>query len=197
VFGNAAGSNVHISPGSNAQIHGTISGPESFDLPPIEPPVAGDNDNNTVDDNPPYGQPYLRDTDDLIVDQGRTLVLEAGTYHFRDMLIRGGGKLELNGRVEVFVDREMRFDNGSITNTSRPPKDFVLNVGQGPVQIQGGNQMHAVIYAPEADIGIANGAQFSGSVTGRTLELQGGAQLHYDESLNANAQPTGPPELVF
>ena len=195
VFGNAAGSNVQISPGSNAQIHGTISGPSTFDLEPLPAPAF--NDNNTVDDNPPYGLPYLRSNNDLIVDQGRTLTLEAGTYHFRDMLIRGGGKLRLNGRVEVFVDQEMRFDNGSITNTDRPPEDFVLNVDQGPVQVQGGNQMHAVIFAPEADIGIANNAQFSGSVTGRTLELQGGAQLHYDESLNANATPTGPPELVF
>ena len=113
------------------------------------------------------------------------------------MLVKGGGKLKLNGRVEVFVDREMRFDNGSITNVSRPPKDFILNVDQGPVQIQGGNKIHGVIYAPDADVGIANGTEVSGSVTGKTLELQGGAQLRYDESLNANAQPTGPPTLVF
>lgn len=195
VFGNAAGSNVHISPGSNAHVHGTISGPPSFDLAPNPAPPF--NDNDTVDPNHPYGQPYHRSNNDLIVDQGRTLTLEAGTYHFRDMLIKGGGKLILNGRVEVFVDREMRFDNGSITNVSRPPKDFILNVDQGPVQIQGGNKIHGVIYAPDADVGIANGTEVSGSVTGKTLELQGGAQLRYDESLNANAQPTGPPTLVF
>ena len=195
VFGNAAGTNVHISPGSNAHVHGTISGPPSFDLAPNPAPPF--NDNGTVDPNHPYGQPYHRSNNDLIVDQGRTLTLEAGTYHFRDMLIKGGGKLILNGRVEVFVDREMRFDNGSITNVSRPPKDFILNVDQGPVQIQGGNKIHGVIYAPDADVGIANGTEVSGSVTGKTLELQGGAQLRYDESLNANAQPTGPPTLVF
>jgi len=103
VFGNAAGSSVDISPGSNAQVHGAISGPESFEIEPA--PVPASNDNDTVDPNHPHGQPYHRANNDLIVDGGRTLTLEAGTYHFRNMLIKGGGKLRLNGRVEVFIDR--------------------------------------------------------------------------------------------
>ena len=194
VYGNAAGSNVHVT-NNRAHVHGTISGPSTFDL---EPPLAPTfNDNNTVDDNPPYGKPYLRSNNDLIVDQGRTLTLEAGTYHFRDMLVKGGGKLRVNGRVEVFVDGQMIFNNGTNTNIERRPADFVLNVGQGPVELEGGNNLHAVIYAPKASVLVRGNADFSGSITGRTLELQGGAKLHYDESLNANAQPTGPPELVF
>ena len=195
VFGNASGANVNISPGSNAMVHGTISGPSSFELETLPTPAF--NDNDTIDPNHPHGLPYLRSNNDLIVDQGRTLILEAGTYHFRDMLIKGGGRLRLNGPVEIFVDEEMRFDNGSITNTDRRPEDFVLNVGIGPVQIQGGNQIHGVIYAPDADVGVANGAELSGNITGRSLNLQGGAQLHYDESLNANTPPSEPPELVF
>jgi len=195
VFGNAAGSNVRIAPGSNAQIHGAITGPEDFDLPPNPAPPF--NDNSTVDPNPPHGDPYHTSNNDLIVDQGRTLTLEAGTYHFNNVRVGGGGRLQLNGRVEIFVDNELRFDNGSVTNIDLPPEDFTLNVGRGPVNIQGGNRIHGVIYAPNAEVRIENGTEVSGSVTGRTLELQGGAQLRYDESLNANAPPPGPPELVF
>ena len=201
VFGNAAGSNVHISPGSNAHVHGTISGPPSFDLAPNPAPPL--NDNGTIALGPEWNPNFHVNIDpntnigDLIVDQGRDLTLEAGTYHFRDMLIRGGSELFINGDVEIFIDGELRFDNGSITNDGQLPRDFVLNVDQGPVNLQGGNRLNGVIYAPNADIEIANDAEISGSVTGRTLELQGGAHLRYDESLNANAQPTGPPTLVF
>lgn len=201
VFGSASGSNVHISPGSNAHVHGTIGGPEDFDLAPTPPPLS--NDNHTIPLGPAWNPDFHVNIDpntnigDLIADQGRNLRLDAGTYHFRDMLIRGGSKLSINGDVIIFIDRELRFDNGSITNDDQVPRDFALNVDRGPVNLQGGNRLNGVIYAPNADIVIANGAELSGSVTGRTLELQGGAQLRYDESLNADAQPTGPPELVF
>ena len=70
-------------------------------------------------------------------------------------------------------------------------------VGEGPVNIQGGHQLHADIYAPEADVNIANGSGFFGNIIGKTLRGAGGAGWHLDESLLDSAAANGPPGLVF
>ena len=199
IFGNAAGSNVQIAHGSGANIHGLVSGPANIGNLAINPsPPLGDNDNTTIALGPNWNPHfYIESTRDLIIDQGRQLTLTSGTYHFRNISIQGGGGLHIDGQVEIFVDEELDFGNGTFANVTQVPANLVLNVDKGPVKLRGGNQLHAVVYAPTSDVTIDNNVQLHGAVTGRTLELQGGAQLHYDESLNANATPTGPPELVF
>ena len=199
IFGNAAGSNVQVPPFGNAQVHGTISGPENTEVVAYEPPNPSDINNSTIV-NPPFTPPgwgFIRGNNNLVVDNGRNLTLDAGTYHFNDVRVAGGSHILLNGPVEIFVDGELRLDNGTDINSTQRPGDLIYTVDRGPVNLQGGLQLRAVIYAPNANVTVGNGVDVSGTITGRTLEIQGGAQLHYDESLNANAQPTGPPELVF
>lgn len=195
VFGDAYG-NVEIAQGSDAHVHGTINGPETFDLEPN--PAPSSNDNDTIARGPVWAPPfYDESTQDLVINNGRNLTLQAGTYHFRDLLLQGGSQLIIDGEVEIFIDREMRFDNGTVANLGQLPKDFILNVNQGPVNIQGGHNLHAVIYAPEADLFIQNDGGFFGALTAKTLELGGGAQLHYDESLRDDDGASGAPRLVF
>ncbi len=195
VFGNAHGRSVEIAPGSGATISGTIGGADTLDFD--VKPTPSSNDNHLISAGPnPWDSTYMSPDDDLIVNYGE-LVLTSGTYHFRDMLLRGGSQLKINGDVEIFIDREMRFDNGTIANLGQVPKEFQLNVDQGPVNIQGGHKLHAVIYAPKADVKVENGSGFFGGIIGKTLTFAGGGGLHYDESLASDAEPTTPPGLVY
>ena len=91
----------------------------------------------------------------------------------------------------------MKFNNGTVANLSQVASKFKLNVGQGPVNIQGGHNLHAVIYAPDATVDVANGSGFYGSIIGKTLSFAGGGGLHYDESLSDGQQEKGDPTLVY
>ena len=197
VYGDAMGSSVTISQGSGATISGKqTSSPINRSYPSVDFTEASSNDNDTIED-PPHGDDYVRPNGDLIVDQGRHLTLQAGTYRFRDMLLRGGGSLTINGEVKIYIEKEMRFDNGTIANPSEIPKNFQLLVGEGPVNIQGGHELHGVIYAPVSPVTIANGSGFFGSIIGKSLSVAGGAGLHFDESLADDAAAGASPELVL
>ena len=201
VKGDAEGSTVEIRSGSNGSISGqqtTASGTREED--PVDfTQTVNNNDNDTIPPRPPYdwrGDSYVSDDGDFILDGGQRLTLSSGVYHFRDMLVRGGGRLTIAGDVTINIEREMRFDNGTSANPSAAPSELRINVGQGPVNIQGGHDLHAVVYAPQADVIIENNARFHGSIIGKTLTVGGGAQLHYDESLAADNTNDEPPSLV-
>ena len=200
VFGDAQGSNVLGAGVNGATISGNqTKSPAGIVADSVNFFDATPNDNDTIDSNSPrpYGDPYYREgTNDLIVDQGRTMTLFQGTYYFRDMLLRGGGKLIIDGEVRIFIERELRFDNGTDANRSQLPINLQLFVGAGPVNLQGGHDLHATIYAPDANVTVANNGKIFGSIVGKTLEVQGGANLHFDKSL-ANEEASGAePALV-
>ena len=199
VFGNAQGDPVVLTPGSGTSIAGSVlNAPHTTEYDPIDFSSIGPNDNNSIERGPTWAPPfYDSSTRDLVVNNGRHITLTSGVYHFRNMNLAGGSRLNIDGDVEIFIEGEMRFDNGTVANLGQKPNMFRLNVGQGPVNIQGGHHLHAVIYAPAAEVNIANGSGFFGSVVGRTLKIAGGGGLHYDETLGEDVEQTGAPKLVY
>ena len=200
VLGDAAGSSVFNDPGRG----GTISGNETsrssnrtFD--PVDFSEANINDNDLIPDPPQFSFPpqFLDSNNDLIIGNGRNIVLESGVYRVRDLLVRGGSRLEISGEVTIFVERRLELNNGTDANPSRVPGDFQLFVGSGPVILGGGNDLHGVIYAPQADVTIDNGVDFFGSIIGKSLTVRGSANLHFDEALAEDEESGGAPRLVF
>ena len=104
--------------------------------------------------------------------------------------------MNVSGPVRIFIEREMRFDNGTVANLTEIPANLEINVGAGPVNIQGGHQLHAAIYAPDADVSIANGSGFFGAIIGQTLSVAGGGGLHFDQSLATDEAAGAAPALV-
>ena len=97
----------------------------------------------------------------------------------------------------IYIEREMRFNNGTVANQTEIPSNMQIFVGQGPVDIQGGHQLHASIYAPEADVTMANGSGFFGAIIGKTLSVAGGGGLHFDQSLAGPDTATVAPSVVY
>ena len=197
VFGNAAGSSVNISQGSGATVSGsTTNSPSAGTYPAVDFSLATPNDNDTIERGPTWAPPfYNASTRDMVVNNGRSVTLQAGTYYFRKFNLAGGSRLNINGEVEIYVDNALTFDNGTVANQSQIPSNLKLFVGAGPVNLQGGHQLHAVIYSPTADVRIANGSGFFGSIIGNTLDVQG-ANMHFDEALRTEASSGGAPTLV-
>ena len=201
VGGDAQGSSISGAGYNGATISGNqTNSPAGIVASPVDFDDATPNNNNTIDTNSPrpYGDPYYNEfTNDFIVDQGRTMTLYGGTYYFRDMLLRGGGKLIIDGEVRIFIERELRFDNGTDANRAKLPINLQLFVGAGPVNLQGGHDLYATIYAPTANVTVANNAKLYGSIVGKTLTVQGGSQLHFDLSLADEQAAGAEPALVY
>ena len=198
VLGDAQGSTVTISSGSGATIAGNQNNsPAGLEFDPVDFTEANNINNNDTISPPPYGNDFYNETTrDMVVDNGRSITLQAGTYHFRDFRLAGGSTLSIAGPVSIYIEREMRFDNGTVANQTEIPSNMQIFVGQGPVNIQGGHQLHASIYAPEADVTIANGSGFFGAIVGKTLSAAA-TNLHYDQSLADPDTTVSTPSLVF
>ena len=199
VYGNVQGSSVTQAEGSGTSISGSsISSPIPADYPSIDFSEVGPNNNDNIERGPTWAPPfYDPNTRDLVINNGRNLTLTAGTYQFRNLFLAGGSQLIIDGEVVVYIEQEMKFDNGTVANLSQTPDQFKLFVGAGPVNVQGGQKLHAAIYAPQADISIANGSGFFGGLIGKTLSFAGGGGLHYDESLGEDEATNVPPRLVY
>lgn len=199
INGNAQGSSVEIAAGSGAD----ISGSRSITVDPlvfedVDFSEAAVNDNSTIERGPTYAPPFLTPDGDLIVDNGRDITLQSGTYLFRNLTVAGGSQLHIVPPVSIYVEGEATLDNGTEANNGGNPGDFVLNVGAGPVMVQGGHNLHGIIYAPQADVTVANDGGFFGTIVGKSLTVAGGAQLHYDRAQSdLEDLPPEPATLVF
>jgi hypothetical protein len=64
--------------------------------------------------------------------------------------------------------------------------------------MSGGTASSAIIDAPNSAVTLSGGADFYGTVLGKTLDDSGGTIIHYDQQLNSlySTQSTGNPLLT-
>ena len=138
--------------------------------------TENNNDNETIPERGQYdyrrnqSPRYVDSQGDFVLDGGQEITLSSGTYHFRNMTVNGGGRLLINGDVTIYIEKKMTYDNGTSANPGADPISLKLFVGDGPVKIQGGHDLHAVLYAPQADVTVDNNAGFFGSIIGRNAD---------------------------
>lgn len=205
----------------NAQVtEGIASLPQSVSYPPPDPPdplppttnttmgattlcgelglttgmcsgMAGD---LTVD---PMGT--TMSIDNLHVTGGAVLTLHAGTYNINSLKLTGGATLAIGtGPVILNVagaseTTPIDFEGGATANPSFDPSLFRIHyAGTGTLKLTGGTTTSAIVYAPNAEARVAGGADFYGSILANTVDVTGGAQLHYDRRLSSDFFTTGP-----
>lgn len=126
----------------------------------------------------------------LQVSGGRTLVLNAGTYHVNSLRLIGNSYVKV-GTSPVILNvagvgesTPIDLEGGAISNTSFVSSSFrVLYAGSGTLKLGSGSTQAASIYAPKAKAQIAGGANFYGGIVASTIALSGGSKLHADQEL--------------
>ena len=113
------------------------------------------------------------------------VTLPPGTYWFTEIIMRSGGTLIVQPRVTIYCTGDIDLEGGTVTNSGTPGDFDLIKVGPGTVDLGGGGTLKAHVYAPEADVRMhgTNGFGFWGWVIGKTLDINGNTQLHYDETL--------------
>ena len=168
-----------------------------IDIPP-EPYAAFQaaylgNDNDAVF-GPLTGQMrYTAATYSLSISAGRTLILPAGTYFLKSLVLRGNATIEVSGAVRLFVTDELDLAGGSLVNRGAPADfevhahPYPLPTGFSPssttVKVRGGAEVAMSLYGPGADLDISGGDHFYGAAVARSINVSGGSSFHYDAAL--------------
>jgi hypothetical protein len=115
----------------------------------------------------------------------QTVSIPGGTYYVQDLTLKSNQTISVQGPVKIYVNGNVDL-TGSITVNQGLPANFeIVVLGSGTVNLGGGSQLYAHVYAPLSDVTI-HGTQDSfglfGTVIGKTLSILGNSAIHYDES---------------
>lgn len=118
---------------------------------------------------------------------GKAAVLAGGTAE-NPTLYRASGfstnkTLAITGAVEMYVTGDVDLRGASIVNSGLPANLKIFVVGSGFVDIGGNSKLYAQIYAPKSDITLHGTPGFYGALIGKTLDIRGTSDIHYDESV--------------
>lgn len=124
----------------------------------------------------------------LDVSGGSTVQLLAGDYIFTDNIdISGQSNITASsGAVRIFAQGEsISVTGGSTINKNGIPGNFIIYGGTktDSVNIAGGAEINAAIFAPAAEVKITGTTDFYGGIVGKTMDIGGTAGIHFDENL--------------
>jgi hypothetical protein len=125
----------------------------------------------------------------------KTGVLISGNvrlYVTGSFIMSGGASLTIapGGSLELYVKGNAEFKGNGILNlTGYANMVSIYGLSTSTSMHFGGNsELIARIYAPTADITLAGNADISGAILGKTVTMQGNADIHYDEALGMKTQ---------
>ncbi len=110
-----------------------------------------------------------------------------GTYYFSSIDTKPGSELRVVGPTAVYVTGSVVI-KGSLNNTTLNPANFQLLVLGNYVEITAQADVHAAVYAPEAEVVLRGGADVHGMVIGDELDIAGDVQVYVDQSLEDLAE---------
>lgn len=121
----------------------------------------------------------------VTVGGGGVLTLAAGTYVFREFSVSGGGSIAVpSGTCSLFVTGALSLTSGPMGANSSPGRLAVqLPAGAPEVQLVQGVRTFMTFYAPSVDFKLSGDAQVFGALVCRTLRMEGGSFIHFDEAL--------------
>ncbi|MCK5708508.1 MAG: hypothetical protein KAI43_12740 [Candidatus Aureabacteria bacterium] len=94
---------------------------------------------------------------------------------------------EVTHEVQIFCDGDVTFAHGADANTdgyTDPIKLQIYGTGSsGNINIAQGARWSGVVYAPNYYIGVNQGGDIYGSISGGTVDPKNSFQIHYDETL--------------
>ncbi|HSW38990.1 MAG TPA: pilus assembly PilX N-terminal domain-containing protein [Acidobacteriota bacterium] len=122
------------------------------------------------------------------IDVKGPLTLTPGVYYIDELKITGQGQLIISDNTTLFIRSSLEMMGQGLANTSLDPSKLTVNYsGTSEVNIAGGAQAYAEVYAPNAHMRLRGTSDFFGSFVGRTVTVFGTPKIHFSEgSLNNN-----------
>jgi hypothetical protein len=183
-----SGGNIHgdadVPQGGSIENMGTIWGTQntltsSLVEPAVNPGNAATvNNNSSIPLTSKGAQPL--NCGNLVIPGQDTLTLPVGTYYFASINLNSFSTLQITGQTTIYVAGSV---NIAGTIQSSTPATLNLQCMSGQVNFNGGSTSTCVVYAPACQVFVGGGANFFGSIVSDNLQINGGANCHYDTSL--------------
>jgi hypothetical protein len=127
-----------------------------------------------------------------------TVHLNAGTYVVNSLDIAGSAQIIIDSGPVIFqiagvgVTTPLKIEGDGISNPTFIPSNlrFVYG-GTGDIQVAGGTNTAALLYAPNANGTIAGDSDWYGAIIVNKLTVTGGASIHYDQQLQNSSMTAG------
>jgi hypothetical protein len=183
-----------------------LNGPITYPAPPAPNPAPPTTDQN-ISGSCPSGMTGCKNTGNKTVtlppgsygnvqlNGGTTANLATGTYDFNSLILSGNSVLYVSpgsGPIIINVagnglsggNSALDLSGGSMVNASGKPSNLEFFYGgTHGVNLSGGLQAYATLYAPMAPVNMSGGTDFFGALIGSTVTDSGGTKIHYDTSL--------------
>ncbi len=124
---------------------------------------------------------------------GTTIHVSKGKYNLNSLTLSGKSIVTVDsGPVVINIagaslnsgSPAIDLSGGSIVNPSHIPGNMQFAYGGSHgVNLTGGADSYAVLYAPSALVNMSGGTDFFGSIIGSTVTSSGGTAVHYDTNL--------------
>jgi hypothetical protein len=122
-----------------------------------------------------------------------TANLSTGTYSFNSLALSGQSVLYVSsGPIVINLacaglsggNTVLNLSGGSIVNPTGIPADLqFLYAGAQGIDLSGGSESYATVYAPNAVINMSGGTDFFGGIVGLTITDSGNTAIHGDSNL--------------
>lgn len=129
----------------------------------------------------------------LSVNGGTVAHVRTGTYNFNSLTLTGNSTLyvdsgpviiNLAGASLTASGPALDLSGGSIVNPSGKPSNLEFFYGGShAMNLSGGSQAYATVYAPNAPVNMSGGTDFFGAIIGSTVTNSGGTAVHFDTNL--------------
>lgn len=127
-----------------------------------------------------------------------TLRLRAGTYVINSLDIAGNSRIIIESGPVVFniagqgVATPLKIVGNGLSNPTFVPENLrFIYGGTGTVQVAGGTDTAALLYAPNATGSFSGGSDWYGAVILKQLTATGGTSIHYDRRLQVTGVTAG------
>jgi hypothetical protein len=180
--------------GKSYEVWGHV-GPHNLD---VEAPfidmaaAAAVNDNSLMPLTARGRSPFMGSGPNLYVTGNDSLTLPGGRFYFTSVLLDGQASVTVTAHTEIYLNGSGLFTGGGIINATGDPKNLVIYSTGNFLQLTGGSAFYGGVVAPRADIMMQGTSTVYGTLLGRTLDFDGNAVIHIDESLVRDIYGIGP-----
>lgn len=182
---------------------GTVTGSTNARERPLNLPAVDASGVSTVNDN--GSLPTIRRgrndvspvdvNNNFVLDGGRTYTMPGGEYYFNDFTLTGSSELYFDGPTTIYIDGNLDTSGGDVINQTQLPNNLRILMTGGTADVTSNVDFYGVVYAPNTAVTVAGSGQFYGAAVGRTLEVTGTGDVHYDENLDLSDKLDLPPRV--
>jgi Tfp pilus assembly protein PilX len=193
---------------SNPSLEKTRSAAEcplKAELPAGHPTELSNEDSRIGTTDPLVGGTWSEAKHELTLESTNELTLSGSRYYFCNFKMPGGGpkfKIAPTAKVEIFIDSpedpaskcaagtgKFEIAGGSKTeNEGKNPANLLIEIyGKGPFKFANGSgkTLEAAIFAPNGEVNMEGGVQFSGGIVGDTVHLENGTRYGWSETVKS------------